>query len=453
MRIRILAGLALLAVSSSIPAKLASITATGVRAHMDFLASDALNGRGSGSRDEWIAATYIASQLERFGLEPMGDAGSYLQTVELRRIEAVAPPTLSVGSLHLKHGNQMVVAALSAATVSGPLQAFHKQAALRKGAVLLVPDGIEAGVPPEAQGAAVILWREDPKLRPYWDTFAANSITVGPMRITGLPAPQSSEPSPTQIILNSDAYAALSALAEGTVVSIEAETKETIGHTWNAIGKLTGSARAQRDQLILLSAHLDHLAARNSGDDRIYNGADDDASGTIAVLTLAEALAKDPRPKRTLVFALFGSEEAGSYGAKYFIDRPTVPIEKLVANLEFEMIGRPDPKVAPHTLWLTGWPRSNLGPALAAHGARLVGDPRPEENFFTRSDNFTLAQRGVVAQTVSSYGMHSDYHQPSDDIAHIDFAHMTEAIQSMLEPIRWLADSTFTPEWNPGGRP
>lgn len=421
---------------------------------MDFLASDALNGRGSGSRDEWIAATYIASQLERFGLEPMGDAGSYLQTVELRRIEAVAPPTLSVGSLHFKHGNQMVVAALSAATVAGPLQVFRKQTPVRNGAVLLVPDGIEAGVPPQARGAAMILWREDPKLRPYWETIAANSITVGPTRITGIPSgPQSSEPAPTQIILNTDAYATLSALAEGTLASIEAETKETIGHTWNAIGKLTGSDRAQCDQVILLSAHLDHLAARANGDDRIYNGADDDASGTIAVLSLAEALAKDPRPKRTLVVALFGSEEAGSYGAKYFIDRPTVPIENLVANLEFEMIGRPDPKVAPHTLWLTGWPRTSLGPALAAHGARLVADPRPEEDFFTRSDNFTLAQRGVVAQTVSSYGMHSDYHQPSDDIAHIDFVHMTEAIQSMLEPIRWLADSTFKPQWNPGGRP
>jgi hypothetical protein len=128
-------------------------------------------------------------------------------------------------------------------------------------------------------------------------------------------------------------------------------------------------------------------------------------------------------------------------------------LERIVANLEFEMIGRPDPAVAAHTLWLTGWERSNLGPTLAQHGARLVADPHPAENFFLRSDNITLARRGVVAQTVSSFGLHADYHQPSDDISHIDFRHMTESIQSLLDPIRWLADSTFRPEWVAGGRP
>ncbi len=117
------------------------------------------------------------------------------------------------------------------------------------------------------------------------------------------------------------------------------------------------------------------------------------------------------------------------------------------------MIGRPDASIAAHTLWLTGWDRTNLGPELASHGARLVADPHPAENFFMRSDIITLARRAVVAQTVSSFGLHADYHQPSDDITHIDFGHMTEAIQSMLAPIRWLADSTFTPDWVQGGQP
>jgi Zn-dependent M28 family amino/carboxypeptidase len=171
------------------------------------------------------------------------------------------------------------------------------------------------------------------------------------------------------------------------------------------------------------------------------------------VLALAEALAKGPALKRTVVFAWFGSEEAGGYGARYFVEKPITPLEKIVANLEFEMIGRPDPSIAPHTLWLTGWERTNLGPQLAAHGARLVADPHPAENFFTRSDNFTLARRGIVAQTVSSFGLHADYHQPSDKLERIDFAHMTEAIQSLLTPVRWLADSDFRPDWAAGGKP
>jgi aminopeptidase-like protein len=90
---------------------------------------------------------------------------------------------------------------------------------------------------------------------------------------------------------------------------------------------------------------------------------------------------------------------------------------------------------------------------LAAHGAKLEPDKRLEERFFMRSDNIVLAKKGVVAQTVSSYGMHSDYHQPSDDLAHVDFQHMTTAIGSMIRPVEWLVNSEFTPKWNVGGKP
>jgi Zn-dependent M28 family amino/carboxypeptidase len=124
-----------------------------------------------------------------------------------------------------------------------------------------------------------------------------------------------------------------------------------------------------------------------------------------------------------------------------------------VANLQFEMIGRPDPKVPAQTLWLTGYERSDLGDELARRGARLVADPHPDQSFFTRSDNIRFARRGVIAHTVSSFGLHKDYHQPSDEIGTIDFAHMTDAISSMIEPVRWLANSTFRPEWKAGMKP
>jgi Zn-dependent M28 family amino/carboxypeptidase len=168
---------------------------------------------------------------------------------------------------------------------------------------------------------------------------------------------------------------------------------------------------------------------------------------------LARALSVGPRPRRTVVFALFGSEEAGGLGSTWFQSHPPVPLKSIVANLEFEMLGRPDPKYPPDILWLTGWERSNLGPVLAGHGAKLQADKRPEEHFFTRSDNIVLAKKGVVAQTVSSFGLHKDYHQPSDDLAHIDFPHMTAAIGSLIRPVVWLANSPFKPKWNPGGKP
>ena len=117
------------------------------------------------------------------------------------------------------------------------------------------------------------------------------------------------------------------------------------------------------------------------------------------------------------------------------------------------MIGRADPAVPARTLWLTGYERSNLGAMLAKQGARLVADPHPEQSFFTRSDNIRFARRGVVAHTVSSYNLHKEYHQPSDEVSRIDFAHMTESIRSMLEPVRWLANSDFKPAWASGGCP
>ena len=226
--------------------------------------------------------------------------------------------------------------------------------------------------------------------------------------------------------------------------------------TWNAVAILRGTGTSQQTSgdAILLTAHLDHLGIGPAvAGDSIYNGADDDASGTTAVLTLARALSAGKRPQRTIIFALFGSEEIGGFGNAYFLAHPPVPIAHLVANLEFEMIGRADPAVPAGKFWLTGYERSNLGPELVAHGAHIAPDPHPAEKFFQRSDNYALAKRGVVAQTISSFNLHKDYHQPSDELSRIDLPYMSEVIGSMIQPIEWLANSQFRPEWLPGGKP
>ncbi len=291
-----------------------------ILAEMGFLATDAMNGRGSGTHDELVAATYLASQLRQIGIEPAGDHGRYIQNV------------------------------------------------------VTVLDNRSGGKVP-------------------WTTR-------------------------------------------------------------NVLGILRGRDEHLKDEVILLTAHLDHLGIRKPvNGDSIYNGADDDASGCVAVLQLAAALAQGEAPKRTVVFAFFGSEETGGQGNQFFLDHPPVPLKSVVANLEFEMIGRPDSAVKPDELWLTGFDRSDLGPELAKHGAKLVADPHPKEQFFTRSDNYALAKKGVIAHTVSSFGLHADYHQPSDDVAHIDFNHMELAIKSMIEPVKWLANTHFKPEWLAGKKP
>ena len=309
-----------------------------IQAHEEFLASDALRGRGSATDDEQVAAQYIAAQLRQSGVQPF-QAEGYIQTV-------VWPLDLS----------------------KVPMEKLPPSLARRFR--LVVHDG----------------------------------------KLT----------------------------------------------TRNVIGILPGSDPKLKHEVVLLSAHLDHIGAMQEeavNGDAIFNGADDDASGVAAVLELARALARGRRPRRTVVFAFFGSEELGGFGDRYFLEHPPVALDSIVANLEFEMIGRPDPAVEPHTLWLTGWERTDLGPWLARNGARLVGDPHPKEDFFRRSDNYALARKGIVAQTVSSFGLHTDYHQPSDDLAHLDLAHMADAIGSMIAPVRRLANSDFKPQWTEGGKP
>ena len=291
----------------------APITEQNIRAELGFLASDAMQGRGSGTIYERIAAEYIASQFRQFGLEPGGDTDSA--------------------------GNK---------------------------------DYVQS-------------------------------------------------------------------------VSLKSST------TWNVIGILKGS---QPGEAIMLSAHLDHLGVRNSlTGDKIFNGADDDASGCVAVLELARVLAAGKQPKRTIYFICFGSEEIGGDGSQYFIEHSPLPLTQIIADLTFEMLGRPDAKVPAGTLWLTGFERSNLGPELARHGAALVADPHPEQNFFRRSDNYPLALRGVIAHTVSSFGLHKDYHRVSDEISKIDFPFMTRSINSLVKPVQWLANSNFRPAWLPGQAP
>lgn len=439
-----------------------------VRAHMEFLASDALQGRGSGTRDELIGGRYIASQLRQFGIEPAGDADAsgnkdYIQTINIgTRQSFTSPPKLSFifngTNTEWTHGKEIIVWRMSATNITGQLQKLSADGKPNAGAVVFVtmPEGLSPRdfnqrlTTIARQGVAAVLVAESDGVRQNRAAMSANLPTV---TTASSDFSDGGSPNTNIIFLNAEAVTALQQVSEGTNINIggilgAVEKRQT----WNVIGVLQGKDTG--GESIILSAHMDHLGVReNPTSDKIYNGADDDASGCVAVLELARALGEGTQPKRTVYFVFFGSEEAGGFGARYFLKHPPVPIEKMVANLEFEMIGRPDEKVKPDELWLTGYERSNLGTELAKQGAKIVQDPHPDQNFFMRSDNFALARMGVVAHTVSSFGLHKEYHQPNDDLAHIDFKHMTNAINSMIAPVRWLINSDFKPAWETGKKP
>ena len=438
-----------------------------IRAHMDFLASDALRGRGSGSQDELVAATYIASEFEQYGIEPAGDSGGFIQRATVIRHPVIAPPRLTFNSsgpaspiTTWVHGKEFLALKLGDRLVSGPLEKFNPSRArsIKPGAFVFITtsggqDTEQLALQLASQGAVAVVVPETTQFRARWKALAAKMPSL-PVQVEGQPA-GGMGPRFTVLAVTRSGATQLARVRDGTMLRVHARTGKTEQtYTWNVVGKITGTHPGQQHDDILFTAHLDHLGigAPINGDN-IYNGADDDASGTTAVIELARALAALPKPRRTVIFALFGSEEKGGLGSVYFREHPPVPLKDIAAYLEFEMIGRPDPAVPRDTLWLTGWNRTNLGPELARHGAHLVGDPHTAEDFFRRSDNYVFAKQGVVAQTVSSYGLHRDYHQPSDDLSRIDFQHMDEAIESMLGPVIWLANSDFVPHWNEGGQP
>ncbi len=423
-----------------------------------------MQGRGSGTQFEQISAYYFASMMQQFGIGPAGQKDpsgktTYIQEINIARNSFADIPKLvyfaNGVNAALEHGKEMIILRMSSAAVSGGLQKMNLGEKPKDGAVVFIRSSGDAPVSMQvlqtltASGAAAVIVEENSQWRTNWSRFASRKVSLTSIS-------DKIEKTAALIVVSKDEAAKIARLADGTNFEIKGElSPPQKQQTWNAVGKITGSDASLSPEVILLSAHLDHLGVRQNapGDDKLFNGADDDASGCVAVLELARVLAVGKKPKRTVYFAFYGSEEAGGFGAQYFADNLEFPKDKLVANLQFEMIGRPDTKVKPGELWLTGYDRSNLGPELAKQGANLVADPHPEENFFQRSDNYTLARQGIVAHTVSSFGLHKDYHQASDEIKTIDFNHLTRSINSMVKPIEWLVNSNFKPVWNEGKKP
>jgi hypothetical protein len=428
-----------------------------VSAHEYFLSSDALAGRGSATRDEELAATYVASEFESYGLKTAPGMSGYLQTADLVAPKLDGHATLKVGGTTLQEGADFFLLSSSGASASGTLvrmaAAATPRAELAAGSAVLVTGAADpkslfpALSALRRAGAAVILVPETPGLGGLPQMFGGET-RVG-IRLANDPPRKT----PTIVLVHGDAVPKLGT-TEGAQIGLDVHEvpQNKPRQTFNAIGYLPGTDTSAGT--LLLSAHLDHLGVGRAVDgDSIYNGANDDAAGSTAVLELAHALAAGAPLRRSILFICYGSEELGGLGSTYFGKHPPMALDELVANLEFEMIGNQDPKMPPGVLLLTGWERSNLGPTLKEHGALLGPDPYPEQHFFERSDNYSLALQGVVAHTAAGWGTPPTYHQPSDDMSHLDIAFMTRAIQSLIEPVRWLAGSDFHPQWNPGGAP
>jgi len=214
----------------------------------------------------------------------------------------------------------------------------------------------------------------------------------------------------------------------------------------NIVGKISGK---RPDEVVLFSAHYDHIGIRPSVEgDSIANGANDDASGTTAVISLAKYFSQMAQPERTLIFVAFTAEEIGGYGSRYFSQ--AMDPDNIIAMFNIEMIGKGATE-GPNTAWITGFEKSNFGKILqkAVDGTayKFYADPYPDQNLFYRSDNATLARLGVPAHSISTtpIDVDQDYHQVSDEVETLDIDHMTNTIKAIAKAAATIVSGQETP--------
>jgi len=382
-----------------------AVTPAEVCRVLSVLADDSLEGRGTGTRGGVKAARFIAAEFKAAGLEPAGDSGTYLQSVPV---------------VMANRGNRSGAMAVASFAERDTFPANRRLIAYN---VL----GILRGSDPVLKDSVVLV-------DAHYDHLGVRQGAV-----------------------DVDSLRAWNAAA----ASIQAERAAWMGA--NNVGRrgtpvpdsLAGKMNEFNTRLANVRVNMDSIRRVHPTPhrDSVYNGADDDAAGTTAVIEIAKQLAKGPRPKRTIVFAATTGEEVGLIGTNWYIKHPALPLTSMEANLEIEMIGRPDSLAGgPGRAWLTGFERSTMGDMFAKAGLAVVPDKRPDQQFFRRSDNIAFARMGIPAHTLSTFNLHDDYHQLTDEVSKVDFAHMAGVINIGVKAVGLLANGP-APVWNPGGKP
>ena len=425
----------------------ATISANAIKAHIDFLASDALEGRETGSRGFDIAAQYMASQFAAAGLEPAGDHGTFFQKIDLETAqvdEKQSSMTIDGRKLIVRKDVIFSPVYTTPASADGPIvfAGFGAEDDYKnidaKNKIVLILSGARPQLPNDERAyfSSREVKRDIAAKHGAIGIITLNTITDEKRRSFAKSAAQASMKS---MRLNDDAGAP----SIRATVSISRETAEKIFgakelasilddaekgivhsmplHAHAAIRTVSklGSATSENvvarlkgalDENVVVSAHLDHLGLAKTGDDRVFNGALDNASGSAALIEIARAMASQ-HPKRSVAFLAVTGEEKGELGSEYFAKHPTVT--PLVADINMDMFTM---LFANKDVIALGAEHTTLGdPAIAAAkeaGFDLSPDPQPEEVRFIRSDQYSFVKQGIPAITYKA-GVHSS--DPSVD--------------------------------------
>ena len=505
-----------------------AITAAQLKDYLYYVASDEMGGRDTPSLGLDLTAKFIGTLLSRWGFKPAGDNGSFFQKMDMHRdLVNQASTVATLGGQNLVYGTDFFANPIAGNLSNLPLVFGgegwmikskgiepYKDLDVRGKIVVVYTGNFPRGVKPQEifgsgkrgeawadpmtyakqNGAVGVIAIATPDVEQRWQVIRPlrergnyvidkledlnnkqlPTIYVSSKTAENLFKGESNDFGKIAEIYKSPATLPSFALSAGKTASMTVLTTAERAATQNIVAVWEGSDPVLKNEYVAIGAHYDHEGTNPNarGDDKIWNGADDDGSGTVAVLSIAEALTKAPkRPKRSVLFVWHAGEEHGLWGSEYFNKFPTVDIKQVVAQLNIDMIGRSlDPNniikcgqnkpcneelSGPNGIYVIGSEMMSTTLGAITKGTNdaylKIGydykydDPNDKNRFFFRSDHFNYAQNGIPIVFWFD-GVHEDYHQPTDTADKIDYAKMEKVTRTIYLTLLEVSDLNERPK-------
>lgn len=451
-----------------------TVTKAAIEGHIHFIASDELKGRQTGSPELDIAARYLATTFMRYGVKPVpGATEGYFQPVSLSRTTAPARVGLQLNGkeagqvLSVKSRNQNFQGK-AVFLHYGQAQDYKKKDVTGK---LVI---VQAGLPGKT-GLMDLFSNSDAKRK-----LAREKGAIGLVELVALPevswlrarehfyqeklglaSSQNQEPF-SHLWLQDLEHTWATALPKKKSLAASLQVsgiQSTLLTSKNVVGMVEGTDPVLKNEFVIYSAHYDHegIGRPNTNQDSIYNGARDNAVGTVTVLSMAKNLARYPA-KRSALFILFTAEEKGLLGSQWYIENPLLPLRQMVYCFNSDNAGYNDTSLITVIGLNRTTAEASIKEAAARFGLKAANDPAPEQGLFDRSDNVHFAAKGIPAPTFSlgftsfSGDVLKYYHKTADNPDTLDYDYLYKFFQAYVLAGRYIANDPIAPTWKKGDK-